>query len=58
MKSKRTLIIAAFSIAIMLGAFPHRASASIEIYLHFPEAASPSVNLSTIASIVFSALPL
>jgi hypothetical protein len=56
MKSKRTLIIAAFAAALTLGAFPHRASAAVSNSLWFPAAASSAPTLSTIISIAASLL--
>jgi|HubBroStandDraft_2_1064218.scaffolds.fasta_scaffold388354_1 hypothetical protein len=49
MKSKRTLVLAASIFMLTLGAFPHRASAAIEIYLRLPDTTS---NASVISSVV------
>jgi len=50
MKSKKTLVLAGSILALTLGAFPHRASAAVDIYLHFPDTGSNASVLSTVAS--------
>jgi hypothetical protein len=49
MKSKKTLVLAASILMLTLGAFPHRASAAVNIFIRLPDTAS---NASVISSVV------
>jgi hypothetical protein len=49
MKSKKTLVLAASILMLTLGAFPHRASAAVDIFIRLPNTAS---NASVLPSVV------
>lgn len=53
MKNKRTLAIAASTFTLALAAFPHPASASVEIFLQL---SNDTVHVSDVVSILVSLL--